>query len=182
MKLRLLIPRTFKLSFPSYLKCKKWCILDNIDKIIWILPFLSVLDVISALYVESLGYSLALYEAGFFAGYFVGAGLTYVYIVVYLSSVSIVAYVLWHIKNKKLNSSVFFDKVIFLFLVGVACYIYIRLTVAFIGNFVLPFLVSGRVSWFSINLLAYLSTAFTLFFYLRRDVIDWVRENGSKKE
>lgn len=160
----------------------KWCILDSVDKIIWILPFLSVLDVISTLYVESLGYSSVLYEAGFFAGYFVGAGLTYVYIVVYLSSVSIVAYVLWYIKNKKLDSSVFFDKVIFLFLVGVACYIYIRLTVAFIGNFVLPFLVSGRVSWFSINLLAYLSTAFTLFFYLRRDVIDWVRENGGKKE
>jgi len=181
MKLRLLIPRTFKLSFPSYLKCMKWCILDRVDKIIWILPFLSVLDVISTLYVESLGYSLALYEAGFFAGYFVGAGLTYVYIVIYLSSVSIVAYVLWYIKNKKLHSTVFFDKVIFLFLVAVAGYIYVRLTVTFVGNFLLPFLVSGRVSWFSINLLVYLSTAFTLFFYLWRDVIDWVRGNGGEK-
>jgi len=117
-EIKLLIPRTFKLSFPSYLKCMKWCILDSVDKIIWILPFLSVLDVISTLYVEGLGYSLVLYEAGFFAGYFVGAGLTYVYIVVYLSSVSIVAYVLWYIKNKKLNSSVFFGKVIFLFWLG----------------------------------------------------------------
>jgi hypothetical protein len=104
--------------------------LDSVDKIIWILPFLSILDVISTLYVESLGYSSVLYEAGFFARYFVGAGLTCVYIVIYLSSVSIVAYVLWYIKNKKLNSSVFFDKVIFLILVGVACYIYVRLTVA----------------------------------------------------
>lgn len=103
-----------------------------------------------------------LHEAGFFAGYFVGAGLTYVYIVMYLSSVSIVAYVLWYIKNKKLNSSVFFDKVFFL--VGVACYVYVRLTVAFVGNFMLPYFVSGRASWFSINLLVYLSTAFTLFF------------------
>lgn len=142
MKLKVLIPRTFKLSFPSYLKCMKWCILDSVDKTIWILSFLSILDVISTLYVESLGYSLVLYETGFFAGYFVGAGLTYVYIVMYLSSVSIVAYVLWYIKNKKLNSSVFFDKVIFLFLVGVACYIYVRLTVAFVGNFMLPYFVS----------------------------------------
>lgn len=65
MKLKLLFPRTFKVSFPSYLKCMRWCILDSVDKIIWVLPFLSVLDVISTLYVESLGYSLALYEAGF---------------------------------------------------------------------------------------------------------------------
>jgi hypothetical protein len=74
--------------------------------------------------------------------------------------------VLWYIKNKKLNPCVFFDKVIFLFLVGVACYIYVRLTIAFVGNFMLPYFVSGGVSWFSINLLVYLSTAFTLFFYL----------------
>ena len=118
MKLKLLIPRTFKLSFPSYPKRMKWCTLDSVNKIIWILPFLSVLDVIFTLYVESLGYSLALYEAGFFAGYFVGAGLTYVYVVIHLLGVGVVAYVLWYIKNKKLNSSVFFDKVFFLFLVG----------------------------------------------------------------
>jgi len=94
MKLKLLLPRALKLSFPSYLKCMRWCILDSVDKIVWVLPFLSVLDVISTLYVETLGYSLALYEVGFFAGYFVGAGLTYVYVVIYLLGVSVVAYVL----------------------------------------------------------------------------------------
>ena len=140
--------------------------LDSVDKIIWILPFLSVLDVVSTLYAESLGYSLAVYEAGCFAGYFVGAGLTYVYVVIHLSSVSVVAYVLWYIKNEKLNSSVFFDKVIFLLLVGVACHIYVRLTVAFVGNFLLPYFVSGRVSWFSVNLLVYLSTGFHSIFLL----------------
>jgi len=160
----------------------RWCILDSVDKIICVLPFLSVLDVIYTSYVESLGYSLALYEAGFFAGYFVGAGLTYLYIVIYLSGVSVVAYVLWYIKNKKLNSSVFFDKIIFLLLVGVACYIYVRLTIAFVGNFMLPYFVSRRAYWFSINLLVYLSTAFILFFYLWRDVVDWVRGNGGEKE
>jgi len=68
--------------------------LDGVDKIIWVLPFLSVLDVVSTLYVESLGHSFALYEASSFAGYFVGAGLTYLYIVIYLLGVSVVAYVL----------------------------------------------------------------------------------------
>jgi len=46
----------------------------------------------------------------------------------------------------------------------------------------LPYFVSGRVSWFSINLLVYLSTALTLFFYLWRNVIDWVRGDGGEKE
>lgn len=156
--------------------------MDNVDKVIWVLPFLGVLDVISTLYVESLGYSLALYEVGFFARYFVCAGLIYVYIVIYLLSVSVAAYLLWYIKNKKLNASLFFDKIIFLLLVGVVCYIYIRLTVTFVGNFLLPSFVGGRVSRFLVNLLIYLSTAFTLGFYLWRDVVAWVRVNGGEKE
>lgn len=132
--------------------------------------------------MESLGYSLALYEIGFFARYFVEADLTYVYIVIYLLSVSVVACLLWYIKNKKLDSSLFFDKIIFLLLVGVACYIYIRLTVTFVGNLLLPSFVDGRISRFLVNLLIYLSTAFTLGFYLWRDVIAWVRANGGEKE
>lgn len=156
--------------------------MDNVDKVIWVLPFLGLLDVISTLYAEGLGYSLALYEVGFFARYFVGAGLAYIYIVIYLLGISMVAYVLWYIKNKKLDCSLFFDKIIFLFLVGVTCYIYIRLTVAFVGNFLLRFFVSGRVSWFLVTLLTYLSTASTLGFYLWRDVVAMVRANGGEKE
>jgi len=132
--------------------------------------------------MESLGYSLATYESGFFAGYFVETGLTYLYVVLYLSGVSVVAYVLWYIKNKKLDSSVFFDKVIFLLLIAVACYIYAQLTLVIVGNFLLPYFIGGRVSRFSVNLLVYLSTAFTLGFYLWRDVVDWVRGNGGEKE
>lgn len=145
MKLKLLVPRTFKLSFPSCLKRMRQCILDSVDNIIRILPFLSVLRYLHFICGKFRVYSLALYEAGFFVGHFVDAGLTCVYIVIYLSSVSIVAYVLWYIKNKKLNSSVFFDKGIFLFLVGVACYICVRLTVAFVGILCYPFLL---VVWF----------------------------------
>lgn len=156
--------------------------MDNVDKVIWVLPLLGVLDVLSTLYVESLGYPLMLHEVGFFARLFVSAGLTYVYMVIYLLSISVFAYVLWFIKNKKLSSSSFFDKIIFLLLVGVACYIYMRLTEAFIGNFLLPYFISGKVSWFSITLLTYLSTAFTLSLYLWRDVVMWVKANGNKKK
>jgi len=171
------------LSFPSYLlytggaKC-----LDSVDKVIWVLPFLAVLDVSSTLYVESLGYSLELYEVGFLASFFVGAGLTYFYIIIYLLIIIGFAYVLWYIKNKELNPSRFFDKIVFLLLVGVACYIYMRLTAAFIGNFLLPYIVSGRTSWVLVAFLAYLSTAFALSIYLWQDVVTWVRASGNKKE
>jgi hypothetical protein len=155
--------------------------LDSVDKVILVSPFLGVLDVISTLYVESLGYSLSQYEAGFLARVFINAGFTYLYIPVYLVILAVFAYALWYIKNRKLDSSRTFDKILFLFLVGAACYIYVRITATFIGNFLLPYRISGRVSWSLINLLIYLSTAFSLSLYLWRDVIAWVRLNGSKK-
>ncbi len=155
--------------------------LDSVDKFILVLPFLAILEVASALYVESLGYPLVRYEAGFFSRFFVGAGLTYVYAVIYLLIIVGFAYVLWYIK-KKLSSSHSFDKVIFLFLVSVTCYIYMRLTAAFIGNFLLPHILSRGVNWFSLNLLIYLSTALSLVFYLWRDVIIWLRAKGEGNE
>jgi hypothetical protein len=156
-------------------------ILDNVDRVIFVLPFLSVLDVISTFYVASLGFSPALYQVGFLARYFVSAGFTYVYIVVYLLSVSVVASVLWHIKNRKLNSSLF-DKIILLLVIGVAYYIYVRLTATFVGNFMLPFFASGRLSEFSVNVLVYSSTSLALGSYLWRDVVAWMRRNGREKE
>ncbi|MDI6691107.1 MAG: hypothetical protein QME50_04455 [Candidatus Bathyarchaeota archaeon] len=156
--------------------------MDSVDKVIWVSPFLGVLDVVSTLYVESFGYSLSQYETGLLARIFINAGLTYLYIPVYLLTLIAFAYVLWFIKNRKLDSSRTFDKILFLFLVGAACYIYVRITAAFIGNFLLPYRVSGRVSESLINLLIYLSTAFTLTIYLWRDVILWVKANGNKKK
>lgn len=156
--------------------------LDSVDKVIWVSPFLGVLDIVSTLYVESLGYSLSQYEAGLLARIFINAGLTYLYIPVYLLILSAFAYALWFIKNRKLDSSRNFDKILFLLLVGAACYVYVRITVTFIGNFLLPYRVSGRVVGFLINLLIYLSTAFTLTIYLWRDVMMWVKSNGNKKK
>lgn len=156
--------------------------MDSVDKVIWVSPLLGALDVISTLYVESLGYSLVRYEAGLLARIFINAGLTYLYIPVYLLILSGFAYVLWYIKNRKLEPSRTFDKILFLLLVGTACYVYMRITVAFVGNFLLPYRLSGRISWSSINLLIYLSTAFTLTLYLWRDVILWVKVGGNKKK
>jgi hypothetical protein len=155
--------------------------LDNVDKVIWVLPFLGVLDVISTLYVESLGYSLSLYEAGLFARFFVVAGLIYFYIPVYVLIIVGLAYVLWYIKNRKLDSFNLLDKIIFLFLVGVTCYVYLRLTDAFIGNLFLPYFIARGISRFSVAVLIYLSTAFTLSLYLWRDVVEWVMADGNKK-
>jgi hypothetical protein len=152
--------------------------LDNVDKVIWVLPLLAVFDVVSTLYTESLGYSLALYEVGFFARFFVGTGLIYVYIVIYLLTISGIAYVLWFIKNKKLSPLQFFDKILYIFLVGTACFIYMILTASFTGNLLIPYLADARVSWFSAIFLVYLSTAFTLTVYVWRDVAKWVKAKG----
>jgi hypothetical protein len=156
--------------------------LDSVDKVIWILPFLAFLDVISTLYLESLGYPLAEYETGLLARFFVLAGLTYLYAVVYLPIVAGFAYVLWYIKNRGLGSSGLFDKGIFLFLVGVACFSYMRLTDTFIGNFFMPYIVSGRISRFSVALLTYLSAALTLSLYVWHDVAVRMKSNGNEKK
>ncbi|MGQ9529932.1 MAG: hypothetical protein ACUVQX_04595 [Candidatus Bathycorpusculaceae bacterium] len=72
--------------------------MDNVDKVICISPFLGVLDIISTLNVESLGYLLSEYEVGPLARIFVSAGLTYLYISVYLLILGAFAYILWYIK------------------------------------------------------------------------------------
>lgn len=156
--------------------------MDSVDKVIWILPFLGVLDVISALYAESLGYSLVPYEIGLSARFFASIGLFYFYIPIYLLIIVGIAYILWYIKNRKLSPSDLFDKVVFLFLVGITCYLYMQLTVAFIGNFFLPYFVDGKISWSSVALLAILSTAFTLAYYLWRDVLTWLKTSENKKK
>jgi len=145
--------------------------LDSVDKVIWVLPLLGFLDVASTLYAESLGHSLLIHEAGGVARFFVDAGLTYVYVVIYLLGICVFSYCLWDIKNKKLKHSNSLDKVVFLLLVGVACYVYIRLTVVFTTNFLLPYSGTTLIPFFWVSLIVYLSTASTLFLYLWRDVV-----------
>jgi hypothetical protein len=182
LRTELVFPIAFKLSFLFVFHNAWRKRLDSVDKVIWVLPLLGVFDVISTLYVDSLGYSLEQYETGFFARFFVGAGLIYIYVVIYLLTLSGLAYVLWFIKNKKLDSSLFFDKILYVFIVGVACFIYMTLTASFTGNLVIPYLASARVSWFSVIFLVYLSTVFTLIVYLWRDVAKWVRASGGEEK
>ena len=155
--------------------------MDNIDRVILTLPVLAALDVLSTLYMESLGYSLKVYEVGLFASFFVHTGLTYFYTIVYLLIISALAYFLWFIKNKGLNWSHFFDKILFLLLIIVVYYVFIGLTVVCVGNFLLPSFIEGRVSRFPVILLTYSSAALVLSLYMWQDIARWLKANSNKK-
>ena len=155
--------------------------MDSVDWVIGILPLLAVLDVASTLYVQSLA-NPSLHEVGFFANFFAKAGLLYVYIPVYLLLIIGLAYVLWYVENKELDSSRALDKIIFLLLVVVACFIYTTLTAAFIGNFFLPSIVSRGINWFNIQVVIYVSTAFSLGLYIWHDVITWVKSDSEEEK
>jgi hypothetical protein len=156
--------------------------LGNVDKIIWVLPVLALLDAISTLRLESLGYPLSQYEKGFFATFFVNAGLIYAYLyaVLYVLLVVGISYVLWYIK-KKLDRSNTVDKGIFLALVGVTCYIYVRLTEALSINFFLPAILDRGIGLLWLTAFIYVSCVISLSFYLWSDVLAWVRSNSEQK-
>jgi hypothetical protein len=154
--------------------------LDNVDRVIFTLPVLATLDVLSTLYMESLGYSLEVYEVGFFASFFVHTGLTYFYAIIYLLIISALAYFLWFVKNKGLSSSHLFDKILFLLLIIIVYYVFAGLTVVSVENFLLPSFVKGRVSSFPVILLTYSCTAVTLSLYLWQDVARWLNANSIK--
>ncbi len=156
--------------------------IDSIDKVIWILPFLSVADVLSTLYEESLGYSLQRYEAGLFARFFVTSGLTYVYALIYVASIAVLSYAMWDIKNKRLDPSHWFDKALFLLLVGVACFMYGRITLAFTLNILFPYFIQGTISFVLVIWLVIVSLIFSLGFYIWHDVFMWVKTHGNKNE
>lgn len=155
------------------------CGLDSVDRVIWVLPVLAFMDVVSTFLVERLGYNLARYETGFFARVFVNSWWIYAYAVVYVLGIAAISYALWDIKNKRLEPSRLVDKAIFLFLVVVAYLVYVRITVAFVVNVLLPYLVNGDISLTLVTWLIYLSTAFSLGFYVWHDVLAWVRTDGS---
>ena len=159
--------------------------MDAVDTVIWILPFLALLDVISVFYTASLGYSLGTYNWWeLFANLFVGAGSIYVYpyAIIYLAIVVGIAYALLYVKNRKLRPSHTPDKVIFLVLVGVIFYLYMRLTAAFLMNFFLPTIIERGTSMPELVLLIYVGSALSLGFYLWDTVLSWVRRIESEKK
>jgi hypothetical protein len=155
--------------------------LDRVDKVIWVLPILGILDVLSTFYAEWLGYSLLLYEVGSLASFFAELGLLNAYIPVYLLFLVGVAYAFWYIKNRVLHPSHAFDRVLFLLLVIVAGYVCVRLTATIIGNVLLPYYISGKVSSSAIMFFVYLSTALALTLYLGQGVLMWLKTTDDQK-
>jgi len=146
--------------------------LSRFDKVILVLPVLGVLDVLSTLYGGCLGYSLERYEAGFLASFFARLGLLYVYIPVYLGILAGMAWVLLRIK-RELSPSALLDKVVFLLLVGVVCFMYARLFGTIIMNVLL---FSGRgVSSGLVEGVVYLFTVGYVITLVWRDVVEWLR-------
>jgi len=146
--------------------------LSRLDKVILVLPVLGVLDVLSTLYTSYLGYPLERYEAGFLAGFFAKYGLLYLYIPVYLGILAGMSWVLLRIK-RKLNSSALLDKLVFLLLVGVVCFMYARL----FGVVVMNVLLSGGrgVPSGTVEGVVYLFTIGYVVMLVWQDVVEWMR-------
>jgi hypothetical protein len=157
--------------------------LDEVDNVIWILPFLALLDIVSTFYATGQGYSLGPYEGWSFFNFFVVGGSVYgyLYAVIYMLIIVGIAYLLWHIKNKVLEPSRAFDKGLFIILLVVVVYIYAMLTAAFLLNFFLPEIVTRGVSLFMLTAVIYLGAVLSLGFYLWSAAVSWVRSGGSKR-
>jgi magnesium-transporting ATPase (P-type) len=158
--------------------------LDTVDKTIWILPFFAVLDAASTFYAASRELDLRDIERGLFASFFANLGMAYAYLyaVVYVLIIVGISYFMWYIKNKKLNASNSVDKVVFLILVGVTCFVYVRLTVAFVTNFFLPYLLERAINLYWLTVIVGLSALFSLGLYMWRDVLAWVNADGGEKK
>jgi hypothetical protein len=155
--------------------------LDSVDKVIWILPFLALLDTASTLYLDSLGRSSPPFVRGFFAAFFVTPDpmLTYSLVVVYVIAFLVFSFILSYMKNK-LDSSEAVGKLVFLVLLAVIGYIYLRLTASFIVNFFYFPITSRGIDLQGITMVVYASTAFSLGYYIWHDVVAWVRSDGDQ--
>ncbi|MEM4704665.1 MAG: hypothetical protein QXJ02_06330 [Candidatus Bathyarchaeia archaeon] len=149
--------------------------MDRVDRALLSLPFLALLDVASTFLMESLGYQLAVYEVGYFARFFVRAQLAYVYAVLYLVLVACFAWVLWYIKNRVLKPSNVADKVLFVLIVCGVCYMCALLVTTVAGNLMLPLILRGGINLFYWSVWWFVATLGTLAFYLRLDVIRYLR-------
>lgn len=150
---------------------------------IWILPFLALFDVISTFYAWGKVSSLQGYNWEFFASFVsVGSTYAYFYAAVYLLIVVGIAYVLLFIKNKVLKPPRTPDRVIFLILVGVVFYIYMRIAAALLMNFFLPSIIERGLSMSELPLIIYAGSVLSLGFYVWDNVLAWVRNSGDKKK
>jgi hypothetical protein len=143
---------------------------------------LGFLDVMSTLYMMSLGYHPKVLEVGLFARVSGASGLAYGFAVLYLFGLTAIAYALWYVKSKLVDPRYSADKVVFLLLVVILCILYVGITTAFAGNLLLPYVTDGSISQMALTFLLYSSTAFSLGLYIWHDVVAWVRTDGDKKK
>lgn len=157
--------------------------MDNVDTVIWILPFLALFDVISTFYAWSKVSSLQGYNWEFFANFVSASSIyAYFYAAVYILFVVGIAYVLMYIKNKVLKPSRTPDRVIFLVLVGVVFYIYMRMAAALLMNFFLPSIIERGLNMFELPLVIYAGCILSLGFYVWDTVLAWERNSGDKEK
>jgi hypothetical protein len=148
--------------------------LDEVDNVIWVLPFLLLPGIFSTPYVASQGYSLQLYERGFLSGLFAGAGsaYAYVYAAIYVLIIASIVCSLLGIKNKALEPSQAFDKALFAIVV-VTVYICEGLTGTFMTNFLLPRVIDRGISMLMLTVIIYACSVLSLSAYPWRPVLSW---------
>jgi hypothetical protein len=156
--------------------------LDEVDNVIWILPFLALLDIVSTFYAAGQEPSMVPYEGGSFSNFFVAGSIyVYLYAVIYMLIIIGITYLLWHIKNSVLEPSRAFDKALFVVVVVVAMYVYARLTAAFLLGFFLPEIISRGINILNLAVIIYAFSFVSLSIYIGRTVLSWVTSGGSKK-
>lgn len=157
--------------------------MDSVGKVILVLPFLAILDVVAALYVRSLNHPLVKHEVGLFASLFGPADLvfTYIFVVSYLILFFVVALVLWGVKIR-LNPSDAFGKVVFLLVLLVVGALYVVLSEGFIINLFLPSILEKGIDLYWLSTIVYLSALFCLVFYVWSDTVSWVKYRDEERK
>lgn len=156
--------------------------MDNVDKILCILPFLAILDVISVLYVKSLGDPFATYRLSLFADFLSGTDLIsiYVHVVVYLIVMFGLPLVLLYVKDGFGTSSVL-GRVGLFTVATIAGALYVFLSEGFIINFFLRSVLNRGIDLFWLTTVVYLAAAFSVVFYIWNDLVSWVRPADARK-
>jgi hypothetical protein len=155
--------------------------LSNLQKAIVILPFLGLEDVLSTFYAEYGGYSLKVYESGSLARLFMDAGWLYLYIPLYLVILSCMALIMFYIQNN-LRPSLLLDKVVFLLLVGVVCFMDAFLSSVIVSNLLFGLGKHTTVNMSGVRVLTGVSVGFAILAYMKNEAVQFLSSNLSGDE
>ncbi len=156
--------------------------MDSVDKVVVVLPFLAILDVVAALYVKSLGDPFAKNKVGLFANFLSGIDLIslYIYVVAYLIVMFGLAIALLYLKDR-LESSSDLGRLGLLAVAGIAGFLYVVLSEGLIVNFFLRSILDRGIDLFWLTGVVYFAAAFSVGFYVWHDLVAWVRPADAKK-